>query len=553
MPIEEDLLDVSLVLAGKVVFPDQAVMGLYYQGVWTLLSQLGALVLKAGVNYTDANFLFLAITPPLLTGALAMFVHGLTGRPLFALVVAITCFMNDHFALFFASADYPLLGAAWNTPDAASYGRIGSVLAAFSIAALIGGRDALAVFTAASLVAIHPVIGAYTATMVAFGLGFARLAWNRTISRPVVLGLAAGASVALLSLAVFLLTRPIMPAVDESMNRAYVEVYLSFWDDHRNQPATRRDVHRLVFAFFFLAVPLLGFLAIRRGRRASADAGTVVLLTAIAVSTVLYVMLHWGRALLPDIVIRGSPGRLINIQAYFAMPLAAGIAVFAADEIARWLHRRRESSTGTAPAGGRRVGTVPVRYPNAIAAAIALALVVWFVPAFVHEIATIERRPSEVDDPFWLKVRGQEIGGLVLAPAIVAKEALRYGRLAIALDPDAIDFIPYIPSLATAVGTMVERGYGVSFFHPPADLKFSGALSPTTGREYWACLSPGQWQRLAREFGITALLVPAGWKARLPLLLSDSNYALYTIPAGEPVRTTAPGLPAESPCPLLRE
>src|SRR5437763_86534 len=70
IPMEERLLDGSLVLSGQVLYPDHAVMGLYYKGMWTMLYQLGALVLKMGVSYSVANYLFLLMPPALFTGAL---------------------------------------------------------------------------------------------------------------------------------------------------------------------------------------------------------------------------------------------------------------------------------------------------------------------------------------------------------------------------------------------------------------------------------------------------------------------------------------------------
>jgi|GEM_PF-6745478 len=542
LPVEERLLDGGLVLSGQVSYPAQAVMGLYYQGVWTVLYQLGAVVLDAGASYPAANVLFQLVPPMLMTAAFAMFIHGLTGRPLFSLAAAILCFMNGYFVSLFASSDYPLLGMAWNTPSPHSYGRFGAVLAAFSLAALIGGRDALAAFSAAVLVAVHPVIGAYTVTMLAFGLGVARLAWSRPVPRTVLVGFAAGMSITLVSLAVFLMLRPAMPEVDAATNRAYLEIYNSFWDDHRNRTASFRQLLRAGALFVLLSVPLLVFLALRRGRRGVADAGAVALLCAVVASTLLYILQHWGRALLPDIAMRAIPGRLTNMQAPFAMAVIVAMTVFVADEIARRFGHRFK----------------PFRFPNAVAVIVVAVLAVRFLPGFGQGLVTMQRDPdmiaarqasAEIDGPFWSKVRALKIDRLVLTAPELSLKGLRYGRLPIALDTTAIDFIPYLPQTATALGTLVERGYGVDFFHPPEVFRFGGILIEDAGRDYWACLSPGQWRPIAQSLGIAALLVPADWKVRLPLLLSDEDYALYAMPpAVSPDAATS----AETPCPLWR-
>ena len=153
---------------------------------------------------------------------------------------------------------------------------------------------------------------------------------------------------------------------------------------------------------------------------------------------------------------------------------------------------------------------------------------------------------------FWASVREQKIAGLVLVPAGLAYKALRYGHLPIALDAAGFNFVNYLPRTATTFGRIMERGYGISFFAPPASVRlFVGALPRTAGQRYWACLSPENWQQIAQELGIAALLVPADWAVRLPPLVRDGNYALYAMP-----REMSPQRPAgaaDSSCALDRE
>jgi hypothetical protein len=274
----------------------------------------------------------------------------------------------------------------------------------------------------------------------------------------------------------------------------------------------------------------------------------VALLLAVAVSTLLYVLQHWSKALLPDIVLRAIPGRLINMQACFVVPLVVAIAVFVSDEIARRLDHRRARSTQ---------GSFFLRFPNGIAASVLVVLAACLVPVFVSDLVAMHRdpdrvaarqEPEEIDSPFWSEVRALRFNRLVLTAPELSLKALRYGRLPIVLDTTAIDFVPYLPQTATALGMVVERGYGVSFFHPPAIFKFGARLTAGTGQDYWACLSPAQWQGIGRDFGIAALLAPADWTVHLPLLLSDTDYALYAVPDG-----TSAGESDEPSCPLQRD
>jgi hypothetical protein len=547
-PVEERLLDGGLVLAGQVTYPPDALMGLYYKGVWTILYQLGALALGAGASYSTANLFFQLIPPALFTAAFALFVHGLTGRPWFSFAVAVLCFINGFLVLLFESSDYPLLGISWNMSSPHSYGRFGAVLAAFAFAALVGGRDALAAFTAAVLISVHPVIGTYVTVLLTCGWGVARVAWNRPVPRGVFAGFAAGLCITLASLAVWLMHRPAMPAVDPAANAPYLEIYSSFWDDHRNRTSSLRRLLRVLVMFVLLSAPLWAFLVLRRGRRGSADAGAVALLFATAAATVLYILQHWGQAFLPEIGMRAIPGRLLNMQAPFMMALLAAVVVFVADE----MRPRRPARLATTRWAGPFF-----RSPNAVALGVVLVMAVRFLPGFVQGLVTTQRDAGmiaareatrEIDSPFWSKVRALRIDRVVLTAPELSLKGLRYGRLPVALDTTAIDFIPYLPQTATLLGTLVERGYGVDFFHPPQVFKFTGALKEGSGRDYWACLSPAQWRPIARSFDVAALLVPANWKVRLPLLLSDANYALYAMPTGAPDANAL----ADPPCPLWR-
>jgi hypothetical protein len=558
-PTEERFLYGSLVLSGKVAFPDQALMLLYYRGVWSLLDQLGALAFSAGMSFTATNLAFLWMPPAFLTSALAMLAYGFTGRPVFSLLLAIICFLGGSLFLDFGSPDYPSVGLVWYAPNPHSYGRFGQLLAAFTFAALIGGREALAAFTAACLIAVHPVVGAYTFAMIAGGFGFGWLIWKRVVRRRVLLGLGAGLAITAASAGVFLITRPTMPEVDPQTNQAYLEAYASFWDSHSNQLATMTELVQVVLAAVVLALPPLALLILRHKPRTSVDVGAVALLGAIVASSLLYFMQHWAPAFLPAIVTRVIPGRLVNIQAALGMALLASMIVFARDEAAR---RFNSSPSDASSRPLSKLGdTILLRHPDGMAAILLVLLAIGAVPGLVSTTATdlgnaaaAARQSQQLDDdsPFWSSVREQKITGLVLVPAGLAFKALRYGHLPIALDAAGFNFVNYLPRTATTFGRIMERGYGISFFDPPASVRlFVGSLPRTAGQRYWACLSPEHWKQIAQELGIVALLVPADWAVRLPPLVRDNNYALYAMP--REMSQQRPAGTAESSCGLDRE
>ena len=41
--------------------------------------------------------------------------------------------------------------------------------------------------------------------------------------------------------------------------------------------------------------------------------------------------------------------------------------------------------------------------------------------------------------------------------------------------------------------------------------------------------TPGDWQIIMREFGVTDIVTPADWRLNLPVIATSDNYALYGI------------------------
>jgi hypothetical protein len=248
----------------------------------------------------------------------------------------------------------------------------------------------------------------------------------------------------------------------------------------------------------------------------------------------------------------------VNIQASLAVALLVSMIVFARDEAAHRFNSR-PSNASSRPLSKLR-DTILLRHPSGMAAILLVLLAIAVVPGLVSTTATDlgnaaaavrQSRQLDEDSPFWSSVREQKITGLVLAPAGLGFKALRYGHLPIALDAAGFNFVNYLPRTATIFGRMMERGYGISFFDPPASVRlFVGSLPSTAGRRYWACLSPEHWKQIAQELGIVALLVPADWAVRLPPLVRDSNYALYAMPREMSQQQPAA---AESSCGLDRE
>ncbi|MGB6796314.1 MAG: hypothetical protein WBE48_07095 [Xanthobacteraceae bacterium] len=99
-------LDGSPVLAGIVHYPPQSPMNQYFLGSWTIIHQLGALLLRAGLDQAYVSELFFLVPCALMVGAYAAVVYCFSGQFLMSLLAAPLCFLTNPLAKFFASPDY---------------------------------------------------------------------------------------------------------------------------------------------------------------------------------------------------------------------------------------------------------------------------------------------------------------------------------------------------------------------------------------------------------------------------------------------------------------
>jgi len=524
----------SLVLAGVVHYAPSALMNEYFLGTWTSLHQLGALLLLAGIDQTAVEYFFCVFPAGLLLCAMTMIVYGFTRRPLVSLAIATICFLSGVFASEFGSTDYPLLGAVWNSSREHTFGIWGGVMAAWTLGALAGGRNALAGFSAAALISVHPVIGA-------FATGATLVVWTAGRLLPALrpdglgFGLAIGGALTLLSFGAYLLTRPPAPT---DVDLAAFRTYMTVWDYHRSSVVDFGSMKTILRPHVQLAAGLALFLLASHGRSGAGDSGALALLVAIVGSVALYAAVHLDRAELPRIVVDAMPGRLLNIHAYVAGAIIFGLALWLAEQLPRLLSAVVRALTW------RRTGFL-AEERTYVAHILYLLFVVILaleldtgasVAAFADAAGSFAASgqaprfmPDESDD-FWKRVRETTLRGPVLSSWGPSFDVIRKGHIALAFTPDGFDFVPYLPYTAKQVKLFVESGYGVSFSDPPEALRKKGSLPGDPEREYWSRLDSDGWQTMAKELGIDGVIAPTQWPISLAPYIKGPQFTVYRIP-----------------------
>jgi hypothetical protein len=137
-----------------------------------------------------------------------MVIYGFSRRPLFSLATGTICFLTGVVARSFASPDYPLMGLTWDDAAPHSFGIWAGAGAAWVFGALAGGRNVMAGISAALLVAVHPVIGAYVAGLSLAVIATGRRLWKDLPISGIGRGLLWGGLATVVSFACYLALRP---------------------------------------------------------------------------------------------------------------------------------------------------------------------------------------------------------------------------------------------------------------------------------------------------------------------------------------------------------
>jgi hypothetical protein len=520
-PTSQEGLDGSLVLAGIVHYPAQSPMSQYFFGSWTLIHQLGALLLRAGLDQAYVGELLFLIPCALLVCGYAAVVYGFSGQFLFSLLAAALCCLTNPLAKFFVSPDYIPVGLLWAQPPVQTFGFWAHAGAVWVVGCVAAGRRTLAAFSALLLIAVHPVLGVYMTALLVMALLAGRLLLGVRLDGAAK-GAALGAALTALSFFIYVSMRP---ALSSAIDQTAYDAYMSIWDTHRSHIMTAGTATRIAVAGLIAIVVLSAFVMLARPRRANALLTSGLVLLTVVVSTLAYFATHLAPALLPDIILRAAPGRLLNVQAFLSTPMTLGLVVFAIGQAL---------NAAKAPASIRLGQAFPM---------IALAILALGLAQSVmsRRDAMIENAQSllstrglgegslQNNAAFWRDVRGAGISGLILTSRAASRPTLDAGHLPIALNVGAFDFVPYIPQTAGAVARIVEEGYGVSFSDPPPGMRHGGALPMDGGKAYWAGLMPAGWCRISRDLGIGAIVAPREWTVNLPDRVIGEQFALHKI------------------------
>jgi hypothetical protein len=548
------------VVARLVHYPPGNPFYVYHTKLWTVLHQVLAVLLAAGVTERTLSVAISGLLGIVSFQAVSLITYALSRDALIAAGASALVFFTR---VAEANSIYPI----WLVGTSHTYGVIALSFAALVIGFLGCGWSRTGLLLLGLAPAVHASVGAWLILIasIVFVSDWRRL---RVELQPALPAFVAGCALTAASLAIQLLLVADVPTVDPSTTTKYLAAFVSFWDMHR-QPVelggatVRVNAALLVVACFFLIRQPLALTTASR-----------LLLRFVAATAALSVALAFVSWIpphkLPPAILIAMPGRVLNLNMLIAGPLLIGLfAAWRRTSIAAAggalllilcaaLMVGNRSGLWAFEGGHRALASIvpPVLRPNAtnvvlIAALLAMAAA-WMagrsgraVVARLSYLATLLlmtmavvltwnlHRPRGFDMTdrtndvlFRMLSEGR---GLLLTGGDLHLVQLR-SRRPVLLDGGGLDALPYAVESAPEMDRILREVYGVDLLNPPEEARFRGSIPPAFTRAVWQSYSREQWAALARRFGVAQVLTPGDWDLNLPVAVRNRSLTVYDIP-----------------------
>jgi len=553
----QDVIEPAQVLAGVVHYQPGDPLFLYSTRTWTLLHQVTALAISAGVTEWWLTIVWSGLVGALSFQALALTTLAMGASPVIAMLTPVLLWASGAASL---SGNYPvrLLGFPH------TYGLVSHPLLLLVVGLLAVKRDRAAAFLLGVFPSIHVVVGLWAWLIVGL-LGVKLRAHGPERAGPFVRWWLAGLAITLVSAIVHVSWfAGAMPSATEYTD-AVMRGVLQYWESHRT-PIEWFSAEPLRI----IALPV-ALVLYQRWLGPHIPLEARILARSFVVVVVIVCVADWIVRLVPEhlgwMVARVMPRRLLALPALGGMAWVIGVATSSRVPAAvRFVSQVAFASIAVVvlplvadPSGlgatmlqlgdtlfeswtlvaavvvGIGVTALvsgslaPARWqhwsagwPDRISRqAFVTLLVALTIGATAQALASARSNLNAVkdshSDPVFAAVAARP-GLLLTAWNLHLIQAPT--RRPILLDVAALDGLIYVPAAAERSDHILRQIYGMALTEPPR--------SPEL---LWGRRSVIEWQVIAEEFHVTDVLTPASWVLQLPQVVRNEDLVLWSIPA----------------------
>jgi hypothetical protein len=561
------VVETAQVVAGVVQYPPDNPFYLYHLELWTVLHQICALLLRAGISEIALSKIVSGLLGMVSLQAISMIVYALSRDGLLAVGAA-------FLIAFTRTAEYGVNYPIYLMGTHHTYGVIGLSLIAL-IAGIAGaGWYRTGGFLLGLAPAVHPSLGAwFTITMSAAAVWHAR--HNRAEIQPALKFVLIGWCVTAISLMVQLSQSRGTPAIDPQLANRYLTSFISFWDTHRQTVSLGADGTKLNMGTLALATVWLN---LPSGLPSSAVFLLRLVVITATLSLVLVLLSSIPPAALPSTLLILMPGRLVNFNALvgvavliglvgyvwrtrpgfwsalLALYLPVGLLIGNRSMLWEWFERNDGSVVHSAL---RTVMPATRTRPLQILLTVAVLLIVVTIssrrrarPArllrglargstvmlLLGATVLLWQWPPRPSDAIFLdrttsRTFGQvaEGRGLLVTGGDMQLIQLRTRR-PVLINGGGLDGLPYALESGPALERILRDVYAIDFFNPPEEARGRGAIPIEANRVAWERFSREQWRVIRRTYDVTQVMTPPGWVLALPVAAHDPGFVVYDVP-----------------------
>ena len=564
-PTWQDVIEPAQVLAGVVQYPTDNPVYLYSVHTWTLLHQLTALAITAGIPERT-----LAIIVSGGIGSLSFVALSLTTRAMGApaLIAALSPVLIYTSGVTRLLPGYPVTVLGWPF----TYGLTAHGLLLLLVALQGLRRDRAAALVLGLFPCVHPGVAIW-AWMITAGLALVyRDTWPAR-ARAVLPWFVAGLTVTIISgVYQWWWVTPDLSGTSLPTPELLAGIR-RYWDTHR-RPFEWTNLNVLVA----VAIPLVFVWWQRRVGQSWPDhtrSIAVSLLIAVAIAVAADLLIRVVPESVGGMLARPMPRRLLSLPVLGAMAWIIGVCTSTAMPAAvrvltGWIFAGltvvslRSVMELPMPRDVVRAWIEPLGWDWAMVAVtmmglvgVAVVIAVWFGRSPSERWQRLSARvlagalvgasmvlvvdatldgPTELDkirdhrtDPL-LREIARRPGLLLTAGNLHLIQAAT--RRPILLDGGALDALIYVPQAATVSESILRGVYDITLTGPAmVDGESHGALPEWLGNETWPTRTVADWQAIREAFGVTDVLTARDWSLTLPLITRDDRLALWHIPS----------------------
>jgi hypothetical protein len=560
-------VETSQVVAGLVRYPVGNPFFIYHTKLWTIVHQLCAPLLWAGVSEIRLSLIISGVLGMLTFQALAIFVYAFSRDVLLAVGAAVLIFVSR-------AAEYGAVYAVYLLGNENTYGIIGLSFCVLAVGLIGAGWYRSGGFLLALAPAVHPTLGAWMWAVAACAVPWRSSRWRDEL-RPAGKWFVIGCGVTAASLLVQLtfIYRPPSVAVDFSTRK--IAAFITYWDGHR-RPV---DIGNTGVLLNFSALALASVWLIALAQDLPRSSIFLLRVTvAAALTSIALIFVSWiPPDQLPTPVLVLMPGRVLNynaltfvalvigllghyrrmfwsqaLLAFVAIGLlfgdysmvwewlqqrggvyqspvrslwvvaAASVALVAGAGWTKWRTLDRPAESALSAGRGNAIPTVTMR---ALAfAALAASAVVALTFSRPAPASSIFR--DRTNDVFLAQVGAGH--GLLLTAGDLHLIQLRTRR-PVLLDGGGLDGLLYSLEAGPEMERILREVYGIDLLNPPEEARGAGRIPPMANRRVWESYSAEKWRDIGRVFHVTQVLTYPDWTLNLPVAAHSRRLLLYDI------------------------